>query len=233
MPNNASRRALVLFSGGQDSATCLAYALSRYDWVETIGFAYGQRHAVELECRAPLRREIAALRAWPGALGADHLLDIQTALAALGDTALTSETAIAMTDIGLPNTFVPGRNLLFLAYAGALAYRRGLGALIGGMGEADYSGYPDCRDNAIKAMRQALSLGMDRELAIDTPLMWRNKAQVWALAAQLGGTALVDLIVELSHSCYLRQPRDPSRLGLWLRNLSCLRITRQRLASIL
>ena len=203
MPDDAPSRALLLFSGGQDSATCLAYALARYDLVETIGFAYGQRHTVELACRAPLRQRIAALRSWPGRLGADHLLDITAGLAAVGDTALTSETAIAMTDAGLPNTFVPGRNLLFLTYAGALAYRRGLDALIGGMGEADYSGYPDCRDATIKAMQQALSLGMDRRLAIDTPLMWRDKAQVWALAAELGGKALVDIIVELSHSCYL------------------------------
>jgi 7-cyano-7-deazaguanine synthase len=202
-PRRASRSALLLFSGGQDSATCLAYALDRYDLVETMGFAYGQRHAVELECRAPLLRRIAALRSWSGTLGADHLLDITAGLAAVGDTALTSETAIAMTDAGLPNTFVPGRNLLFLAYAGALAYRRGLDALVGGMGEADYSGYPDCRDGTIKAMQQALSLGMDRTLAIDTPLMWRDKAQVWALALALGGTELVDIIVELSHSCYL------------------------------
>lgn len=206
MTNDASRAprsALVLFSGGQDSATCLAYALDRYDLVETIGFAYGQRHAVEMECRAPLRRGVAALRPWSGRLGKDHLLDIETAQAALGATALTSNAAIAMTEAGLPNTFVPGRNLLFLTYAGALAYRRGLGVLVGGMGEADYSGYPDCRDGTIKAMQSALSLGMDRKLLIDTPLMWRDKAQVWALAAELGGMALVELIAELSHTCYL------------------------------
>jgi 7-cyano-7-deazaguanine synthase len=207
MPNNKSRHALrsalVLFSGGQDSATCLAYALDRYELVETIGFAYGQRHAVELECRPPLRRSIAGLRPWRGTLGADHLLDIEAALAGLGATALTSDAEIAMTEAGLPNTFVPGRNLLFLTYAGALAYRRDLGVLVGGMGEADYSGYPDCRQGTITAMQQALSLGMDRPLAIDTPLMRRDKAQVWALALTLGGMGLVDLIVEQSHTCYL------------------------------
>jgi 7-cyano-7-deazaguanine synthase len=208
MPNHA----LVLFSGGQDSATCLAYALDRYETVETIGFAYGQRHGVEMECRPVLRREIAALRPWRGTLGADHVIDIASGLAALGETALTTGAEIAFTESGLPNTFVPGRNLLFLTYAGALAYRRGRNALVGGMGEADYSGYPDCRDDAVKAMQLALSLGMDRRLVIDTPLMWRDKAAVWSLAAELGGMGLVDIIVEHSHTCYLG---DRSRRHDW------------------
>ena len=202
-PTHARRTALVLFSGGQDSATCLAYALDRYDLVETIGFTYGQRHAVEMECRAPLREGMAAL--WPDrpVLGADHVIDLGGTLDALGSTALTSDTEIAMTEAGLPNTFVPGRNLLFLTCAAALAYRRGLGVLVGGMGEADYSGYPDCRDGTIRAMQLALSLGMDRALIIDTPLMWRDKAHVWTLAFELGRMPLVALINEASHTCYL------------------------------
>lgn len=207
MPRNdrrgAPRSALVLFSGGQDSATCLACALDRFDLVETIGFTYGQRHAVEMTCRAPLRDGIMAARNWNAALGEDHVIDLTHVIGALGDTALTSGAEIAMTEAGLPNTFVPGRNLLFLTCAAALAYRRGIGTLIGGMGEADYSGYPDCRDGAIKAMQSALSLGMDRALTIETPLMWRDKAQVWSLAFELGGMKLVDLIAEQSHTCYL------------------------------
>ena len=203
MSADTRRNALVLFSGGQDSATCLAYALDRYDHVETIGFTYGQRHAVEMTCRAPLREGIARLRNWTGVLEADHVIDLAGVIGALGETALTSRTDIEMTEAGLPNTFVPGRNLLFLTCAAALAYRRGLGVLVGGMGEADYSGYPDCRDGTMKAMQSALSLGMDRALVIDTPLMWRDKARVWSLAAELGGMPLVSLINETSHTCYL------------------------------
>ena len=174
----------MLFSGGQDSTTCLAWALARYPHVETIGFAYGQRHAVELDCRAPIRAALAAM--WPGRLGADHTIDLAATLAGLGATALTSDTAIAMTGEGLPNTFVPGRNLLFLTCAAALAYRRGLRRIVAGMCETDYSGYPDCRDDTIKAMQLALNLGMQRRFVLETPLMWRDKAATWALAARAG-----------------------------------------------
>jgi 7-cyano-7-deazaguanine synthase len=194
--------ALVLFSGGQDSATCLAWALARYAPVETIGFAYGQRHAVELACRAPVRDGLAAL-GWRDRLGADHVIDLAPGLAALGETALTGTGAIAMTEEGLPNTFVPGRNLLFLTYAAALAWRRGLRRIVGGMCETDFSGYPDCRDDTIKAMQLALNLGMQRRFVLETPLMWRDKAETWAMAQALGGEALVALIVEQTHTCYL------------------------------
>lgn len=190
--------ALVLFSGGQDSATCLAWALDRFPHVETVGFAYGQRHAVELTCRAPVLQAVASPR-----LGPDHMVDLTTALAGLGQTALTSETAIAVAEDGLPNTFVPGRNLLFLTCAAAIAYRRGLRRIIGGMCETDYSGYPDCRDDTIKAMQLALNLGMNRRFVLDTPLMWRDKAATWELAHRLGGERLIDVILEHTHTCYL------------------------------
>ena len=195
--------ALVLFSGGQDSSTCLAWALSRYRRVETVGFAYGQRHAVELDCREPVREGVASIAGWGARLGADHTVDLTLSLAALGETALTSDAAIAMTDEGLPNTFVPGRNLLFLTYAAALAYRRGLRLIVGGMCETDFSGYPDCRDDTIKAMQLALNLGMARRFVLETPLMWLDKAATWQLAQELGGDALVRLIVERTHTCYL------------------------------
>ncbi|MBA9071366.1 7-cyano-7-deazaguanine synthase [Methylobacterium sp. RAS18] len=195
--------ALVLFSGGQDSATCLAWALDRFPHVETLGFDYGQRHRVELDRRAALRQGLTALDpAWGRRLGPDHTL----ALAALGeisDTALTRDSAIAFARDGLPNTFVPGRNLAFLTFAAALAYRRGLRHIVGGMCETDYSGYPDCRDDTIKALQVALNLGMERRFVLHTPLMWIDKAQTWALAETLGGRALVDLVVEESHTCYL------------------------------
>jgi 7-cyano-7-deazaguanine synthase len=195
-------QALVLFSGGQDSTTCLAWALARYPHVETIGFAYGQRHAVELGCRAPIRAGLKRMGAWGARLGTDHVLDIAAGLAATGETALTAEAAITMTAEGLPNTFVPGRNLLFLTYAAAIAYRRGLRRIVGGMCETDYSGYPDCRDDTIKAMQLALNLGMQRRFVLETPLMWRDKAATWELAAVLGGDALIELIVAQTHSCY-------------------------------
>ena len=201
--------ALVLFSGGQDSTTCLAWALARYPHVETVGFAYGQRHAVELDCRAPIR---AALDA-PGPAGSAGPHDRPDGHACgLGSTALTSDTEIAMTDEGLPNTFVPGRNLLFFTCAAALAYRRGLRRIVGGMCETDYSGYPDCRDDTIKAMQLALNLGMQRRFVLETPLMWRDKAATWELARRLGGDALVELIRVETHSCYLG---DRSRLHDW------------------
>ncbi|MFC0387987.1 7-cyano-7-deazaguanine synthase QueC [Muricoccus vinaceus] len=194
--------ALVLFSGGQDSTTCLAWALDRFPRVETLGFDYGQRHRVELECRATLREGLAAQNpAWAARLGEDHTLALD-ALGALSDTALTRETAIAMQADGLPNTFVPGRNLLFLTFAAALAYRRGLRHIVGGMCETDFSGYPDCRDDTIKALQVALNLGMDRRFVLHTPLMWIDKAETWRLARRLGGDPLVRLIVEDTHTCY-------------------------------
>jgi len=191
-----------MFSGGQDSATCLAWALARYRRVETVGFAYGQRHAIELACRAPLRTAMAAMNGWSARLGEDHMVEMGGALAGIGATALTGEAEIAMTAEGLPNTFVPGRNLLFLTYAAAIAFRRGLKAIVGGMCETDYSGYPDCRDDTIKAMQLALNLGMNRRFVLETPLMWTDKAGTWQMAHDLGGAALVDLILEHSHSCY-------------------------------
>ena len=195
--------ALVLFSGGQDSTTCLAWALSRFAKVETLGFAYGQRHLIELDCRDRLLSGIKALRPdWAGRLGDSHTLDIPT-LAAISDTALTREVAIEMGADGLPNTFVPGRNLIFLTFAAALAYRRGITNMVGGMCETDYSGYPDCRHETIRALGAALSLGMARSFKLHTPLMWLDKAATWKLAAALGGAALVDLIREQSHTCYL------------------------------
>ena len=195
------RRALVLLSGGQDSATCLAWALTRYAEVETLGFDYGQRHRVELDCRERLCTGLQAM-AWPGRLGPDHLLTVDV-LAQLGGSAMTDEVTIAMQADGLPNTFVPGRNLLFFTLAAALAYRRGLDVLVGGMSETDYSGYPDCRDNTLKALQVALSLGVDRRLTLETPLMWLDKAATWQMAQDLGGAALVELIRRDSHSCYL------------------------------
>jgi 7-cyano-7-deazaguanine synthase len=195
--------ALVLFSGGQDSATCLAWALDRFPHVETLGFDYGQRHRVELDRRAALRQGLSALDpVWAGRLGPDHTLPL-AALGEISDTALTRDSAIALAKDGLPNTFVPGRNLVFLTFAAALAYRRGLRHVVGGMCETDYSGYPDCRDDTIKALQVALNLGMERRFVLHTPLMWIDKAQTWALAESLGGRALVDLVVEESHTCYL------------------------------
>lgn len=196
-------RALVLFSGGQDSATCLAWALDRFDHVETVGFDYGQRHSVELEVRPGI---LARLRddfpQWAGKLGDDHLLDMKV-LGQVSETALTRDVAITMSDNGLPNTFVPGRNLIFLSFAAALAYRRGIKHLITGVCETDYSGYPDCRDDTIKALQVALNLGMETRLVIHTPLMWIDKAETWQMAHRLGGEPLVDLIVEETHTCYL------------------------------
>ena len=202
LPTHSSA-ALVLFSGGQDSTTCLAWALSRFERVETVGFDYGQRHRVELSRRAGLREGLARFSPlWAGRLGEDRTISIE-ALGAISETALTRNAEIAFAADGLPNTFVPGRNLLFLTFAAALAYRRGVNDLVGGMCETDYSGYPDCRDQTIRAMAQALSLGMDRAINIHTPLMWIDKAATWRLAESLGGEALVRLIVEETHTCYL------------------------------
>src|SRR5271165_7229467 len=203
MSDLTSETALVLFSGGQDSTACLAWALSRFARVETLGFAYGQRHLIELSCRDRLLEEIKTVRAdWAPKLGEGHTLDIPT-LSTISETALTREVAIEMGDDGLPNTFVPGRNLIFLTFAAALAYRRGLRNIVAGMCETDYSGYPDCRDDTIKALQVALNLGMERRFVLHTPLMWIDKAETWRLAEALGGAALVGLVLEHSHSCYL------------------------------
>lgn len=194
--------ALVLFSGGQDSTTCLAHALNRYERVETLGFDYGQRHRIELEARTHvLTRLRRRFPGWSRRLGEDHLLKLDV-LGQIGGSSLTEDIAFAMQANGLPNTFVPGRNLLFLTLAGALAYRRGLQVIVTGVCETDYSGYPDCRDDTMKAMQLALSLGLDQRLLIETPLMWIDKAQTWQLAESLGGQGLVDLIVEDTHTCY-------------------------------
>jgi 7-cyano-7-deazaguanine synthase len=194
--------ALVLFSGGQDSTVCLAWALARCDRVETVGFDYGQRHAVELEARRAVRARLADERPdWASRLGDDHVLDLRS-FGAVAESALTADRAIEMTAKGLPSTFVPGRNLAFLVYAAALADRRGLTALVGGMCETDFSGYPDCRRETLEAMLQALNLGMAQAFTLETPLMWLTKAQTWALAKALGGEPLVRLIVEESHTCY-------------------------------
>ncbi|TFW20771.1 7-cyano-7-deazaguanine synthase QueC [Massilia arenosa] len=195
--------ALVLFSGGQDSATCLAWALERFARVETIGFDYGQRHAIELAVRPQLLADMRALKpAWAARLGEDHMIDLGL-ISKISDTALTSDVAIAMQDNGLPNTFVPGRNLLFMTVAATVAYRRGMNVLVGGMCETDFSGYPDCRDDTMKALQVALNLGMATRLRLDTPLMWIDKAQTWELAEQAGGMPLVDLIRSGTHTCYL------------------------------
>ena len=197
------RRALVLFSGGQDSTTCLAHALDRFEHVETLGFDYGQRHHVELQARLNVLRELRErFPHWAQRLGDDHVLDLAV-LGAVSDTSLTRDMAFRMEASGLPNTFVPGRNLLFLTLAAALAYRRGMTVLVTGVCETDFSGYPDCRDDTMKALQVALTLGMDHRFLIDTPLMWIDKADTWRMAEQLGGQALVDLIVEHSHTCYL------------------------------
>lgn len=198
----SEQKAIVLFSGGQDSATCLAWALARYPLVETVGFAYGQRHAVELACRPRIRDGLAMLSpAWAQRLGPDHVLDLSV-LGGLCDTALTREAEIRMTEAGLPSTFVPGRNLLFFTLAAALAYRRGIKHLVGGMCETDFSGYPDCREDTLKALQVAINLGMAERFVIETPLMRLTKARTWALAETLGGARLVDLLIEESHSCY-------------------------------
>ena len=195
--------ALVLFSGGQDSATCLAWACDRFDSVETLGFTYGQRHAVEMDQRPLFLRGFAeAFPRWAARLGPDTVLDVAT-LGQVSETALTRDAAITMTEAGLPSTFVPGRNLIFLAYAAALAYRRGIRHIVTGVCETDYSGYPDCRDDTIKAMQVALNLGMDSRFVLHTPLMWIDKAGTWKMAEELGGEALVGLIRDQTHSCYL------------------------------
>ena len=197
------RRALVLFSGGQDSTVCLAHALERYSHVETVGFDYGQRHLVELESRLNVRSELhGKFPKWADRLGDDHVLDLSL-LSQLSDTALTSQREIEMNAGGLPNTFVPVRNLLFFTVAASVADRRGLSVLVGGMCETDYSGYPDCRDNTLKSLQVAISLGLDKSMTIETPLMWIDKAETWAMTERLGGETLIELVIEHTHSCYL------------------------------
>jgi 7-cyano-7-deazaguanine synthase len=203
--------ALVLFSGGQDSTVCLAWALERFAHVETVGFHYGQRHEVELAQRGVIREAVAKLGDWGARLGPDTMIPLPE-LGRLSETALTRERAITFQESGLPNTFVPGRNLLFLTYAAALAYRRGIHTLVGGMCETDYSGYPDCRHATMTAMQEALSLGLDYRLTIETPLMFVDKAATWAMAESHGGAALIDIVIEHSHTCYLG---DRSRRHAW------------------
>lgn len=200
--NRPAETALVLFSGGQDSTACLAWALERYARVETVGFDYGQRHAVEMQARQVVRAGLAALSdAWRSRLGEDHVVEMR-GFGAIGETALTSPRAFEITEKGLPSTYVPGRNLAFLTYAAALADRRGAGVLVGGMCETDFSGYPDCRRVAIDALETALNLGMEQDFRIETPLMRLTKAQTWGLAKQLGGEALVALTIDETHTCY-------------------------------
>lgn len=207
--------ALVLFSGGQDSTVCLAWALERFARVETIGFAYGQRHAVELEMRPRIRAALTSQsQKWGARLGDDHVVGID-ALAEISETALTRDVEIEIAKTGLPTTFVPGRNLVFFSFAGAVAYRRGIHHIVAGMCETDFSGYPDCRDDTIKAMQLALTLGMDHRFVIHTPLMWIDKAETFGLADEIGGTALVDLLLAETHTCYRgdRQHRHPWGFG--------------------
>lgn len=207
-----TKKALVLFSGGQDSTTCLAWALEKYSHVETIGFNYGQHHAVELQCRQDILSQLKAkFPAWAPKLGQDHLLDL-TLLGQISDTALTQAQEIAFNSSGLPSTFVPARNLIFFTFAAAVAYRRGLSVLVGGMCETDYSGYPDCRDNTLKALQVAMSLGLDAPMVVETPLMWLTKAETWEMAAQLGGDDFLELIRTDTHTCYLG---DRSTLREW------------------
>lgn len=194
--------AIVLFSGGQDSTTTLAWALDRFRRVETVGFDYGQRHRIELDLREPLVQAIRdGFQAWSSRLGQDHLIDLGV-LGRISETALTGSMEIAVAEGGLPNTFVPGRNLIFLTFAAAIAYRRGIRHIVTGVCETDYSGYPDCRDDTIKAMQIALNLGMDTRFVLHTPLMWIDKAETWRMAAQLGGERLVEVVRTGTHTCY-------------------------------
>ena len=206
------KSALVLFSGGQDSTTCLAWALENFEHIETIGFNYGQKHIIEMDCRYKVIDSIKKVfPKWANKLGADHVLDLSL-LGQISDTALTKDKAIEFETSGLPNTFVPGRNILFFTFAATVAYRRGISRLVGGMCETDYSGYPDCRDNTLKSLQVSLSLGMDTPMIVETPLMWLNKCQTWKLAADLGGKNLIELIKNETHTCY---NGDRSKLHAW------------------
>jgi 7-cyano-7-deazaguanine synthase len=197
------KNALVLFSGGQDSTTCLAWALDRFASVETVGFTYGQRHVAEMDARPRVLDSIRGrFPKWVSRLGDDHVLALDV-LAQIGGTAMTEDVCIATREDGLPNTFVPGRNLMFLMAAAALGARRGISDLVGGMCETDYSGYPDCRSETMEAMQRALNLGMAGVFTIHTPLMHIDKAASWRMAETLGGRALVDLIVDETVTCYL------------------------------
>lgn len=210
---DTNQRALVLFSGGQDSTTCLAWALDRFAYVETIGFSYGQRHAVEMDCRGPI---LASIRErfpkWGAKLGKDHVLSLPF-IQDLGDTALTKNMEIEFAENGLPNTFVPGRNIFFLTTAAVVAYRRSLKHIVAGMCETDYSGYPDCRDDTLKALQTALNLGLESRLVLHTPLMWIDKAQTWSMAKELGKSAFVDLIRDETHTCYLGDHTNKNEWG--------------------
>jgi 7-cyano-7-deazaguanine synthase len=213
MPVETGEAALVLFSGGQDSTTCLAWALANYLRVETIGFDYGQRHGVELKQRPIIRQKLAGLNTdWRERLGEDHVIDLGV-LGEISDTAMTRDVEITVNEKGLPSTFVPGRNIMFLTFAAAVAYRRDVKHIVGGMCETDFSGYPDCRDDTIKALQVALNLGMESRFVIHTPLMWRDKAGTWALAHELGGAALVNIIVEDTHTCYLGERGERHEWG--------------------
>lgn len=197
-----TQTAIILFSGGQDSTTCLAWALSRYENVETIGFRYGQRHAIEMDCREAVRSGIAGIdRRWEAKLGRDHVIDL-TVLGQVSASALTTDLPLSKRPDGLPSTFVPGRNLIFLTFAAIVAHQRDLKHVVTGVCETDFSGYPDCRDDTVKALQVAINLGMEARLVLQTPLMWIDKAATWKLAQQLGGRAFVDLIVETTHTCY-------------------------------
>ena len=208
-PDNS---ALVLFSGGQDSTTCLAWALERFENVETVGFDYGQRHLVELECRNPILSEMRNQNShWEKTLGDDHVLDLGV-LGEISDTSLTKSMEIQISEQGLPNTFVPGRNIMFLTLSAAVAYRRGIKHIVTGVCETDYSGYPDCRDDTIKAMQLALNLGMEARFVLHTPLMWLDKAATWEMARTLGGDALINVVTEHTHTCY---NGDRSNLHEW------------------
>ena len=201
---NADTAALVLFSGGQDSTTCVAWALERYGRVETIGFDYGQRHVVEMAQREGIRDRFRGIDRWTARLGDDHVIDLPV-LGKISTTSLTADVAFAIGEGGLPNTFVPGRNIMFLTFAAAIAYRRGIKHIVTGVCETDYSGYPDCRDDTIKALQAALNLGMDSRFVLHTPLMWIDKAATWGLAKEIGGDWLVDLVRSDTHTCYLGQ----------------------------
>lgn len=208
----STNQALVLFSGGQDSTTCLAWALERYDNVETIGFNYGQRHSIELNCRPIIRQKIKSTSdRWSQNLGRDQVLDLSI-LGQISKTAMTNEVKIEMGKNGMPNTFVPGRNLLFLTFAATIAYRKGIKHIIGGMCETDFSGYPDCRNDTVEAMQTALNLGMGKDFVLHTPLMWLNKFETWKLAVKLGGDPLLQIIIEDTHTCYLA---DRSNKHAW------------------
>jgi 7-cyano-7-deazaguanine synthase len=213
MLSENAEAALVLFSGGQDSTTCLAWALANYRRIETVGFDYGQRHGVELKQRPVIREKLAGLNPhWRDRLGQDHVIDLRV-LGEISDTAMTRDVEITTNEKGLPSTFVPGRNIMFLTFAAAVAYRRDVKHIVGGMCETDFSGYPDCRDDTIKALQVALNLGMESRFVLDTPLMWRDKAATWALADELGGPALVNIIIEHTHTCYLGERGERHEWG--------------------